>query len=221
MMGEGSLRGGRKPDEAIPEFVARDCFVASLLAMTVPSPCRIRGITVMPSPLGGRGHKYKRSSGAPQLPWHNRAMTRIASALAGLLLSAAGAFTALAQDRGATQADLQLILAVDTSGSVDQRRFELQKQGYVAAFRNPRVLAAIRSGARQNIAVTMTQWTGPALQMQVVPWTLIGDTASVTRFAAAIDDVPRQLFFAAPRSAARSIMRARCFPQARSRPSGR
>ncbi|HSX81137.1 MAG TPA: DUF1194 domain-containing protein, partial [Candidatus Saccharimonadia bacterium] len=37
-----------------------------------------------------------------------------------------------------TAVDLQLVLAVDASGSVDQRRFELQMQGYVAAFRDPR-----------------------------------------------------------------------------------
>ena len=43
-----------------------------------------------------------------------------------------------------TAADLQLVLAVDASGSVDQVRFDLQKQGYVAAFRHARVLQAIR-----------------------------------------------------------------------------
>lgn len=90
--------------------------------------------------------------------------------------------------------DLQLVLAVDTSGSVNETRFELQKQGYVAAFRNPRVLRAIRSGATQSIAVTMVQWTGPALQIQVISWTLIKDQASANAFAAAIDDAPRQLF---------------------------
>ena len=42
--------------------------------------------------------------------------------------------------------DLALVLAVDASGSVDQVRFELQKQGYVAAFRHPRVIGAIQSG---------------------------------------------------------------------------
>ena len=54
-----------------------------------------------------------------------------------------------------TAVDLQLVLAVDASGSVDQYRFELQKRGYVAAFRHARVLNAIRSGANQAIAVTM------------------------------------------------------------------
>ena len=75
-------------------------------------------------------------------------------------------------------ADLQLVLAVDASGSVNQVRFELQKQGYVAAFRNERVLKAIQSGAAGGIAVTMVQWTGPSLQALAVPWSLVKDRAS-------------------------------------------
>jgi hypothetical protein len=90
--------------------------------------------------------------------------------------------------------DLQLVLAVDASGSMSEERFELQRQGYVAAFRNPRLLAAIRSGTIQAIAVTMVQWTGPALQVQVVPWTRISDEASMHALADAIYRVPRQLF---------------------------
>jgi hypothetical protein len=93
-----------------------------------------------------------------------------------------------------TAVDLQLVLAVDASGSVDQQRFELQMRGYVAAFRDPRVLQAIRSGATQAIAVTMVQWTGPALQIQVLPWTLINDTTTAQAFAAAIAATPRRLF---------------------------
>src|SRR5437016_4854578 len=54
-----------------------------------------------------------------------------------------------------TAVDLQLVLAVGASGSVDQVRFELQKRGYVAAFRHARVLQAVRSGPNRAIAVTM------------------------------------------------------------------
>lgn len=90
--------------------------------------------------------------------------------------------------------DLQLVLAVDASGSVNQARFDLQKQGYAAAFRNPRVLRAIQSGRIQSIAVTMAQWTGPAQQVLVVPWTLVRDRASADSLADAIEKTQRQLF---------------------------
>ena len=108
---------------------------------------------------------------------------------ATLLLACSVCTPAFAQ----TAVDLQLVLAVDASGSVDQRRFELQQQGYVAAFRDPRVLHAIQSGATRAIAVTLVQWTGPALQIQVLPWTLINDAATAHDFAAAIAATPRQL----------------------------
>jgi Protein of unknown function (DUF1194) len=92
------------------------------------------------------------------------------------------------------EVDLQFVLAVDASGSVNQYRFELQKQGYAAAFRNPRVLAAIRAGMAQAIAVTMIQWTGPRLQINVVPWMVVKDEASAETLAAAIGNAPRRLF---------------------------
>ncbi len=90
--------------------------------------------------------------------------------------------------------DVLLVLAVDASGSVNQARFELQRRGYADAFRNPQVLGAIHGLSTQSIAVTMTQWTGPTLQVQVVPWTLIKDESSTNGLAAAIDAAPRQLF---------------------------
>jgi len=93
-----------------------------------------------------------------------------------------------------TEVTVALVLAVDTSGSVSNARFELQKQGYAAAFRNPQVQNSIRSLATQAIAVTMMQWTGPRLHVVVVDWTLINDKTSAEGFAAAIEAAPRQLF---------------------------
>ncbi len=103
-------------------------------------------------------------------------------------------FSSPPQASAQTQVDLQLILAVDASGSVSESRFDLQKQGYVAAFRNPRLLRAVQSGATQSIAVTMVQWTGPALQIQVVPWTIVHDEVTMRRVADAIAAAPRGLF---------------------------
>jgi hypothetical protein len=90
--------------------------------------------------------------------------------------------------------DLQLVLAVDASGSVNDTRFELQKQGYAAAFRNPQVIKAIMSGGEQAIAVTMMQWTGPFMHVQVVPWTLIKDAASAKAFGDAVSASRRELY---------------------------
>jgi hypothetical protein len=110
---------------------------------------------------------------------------------AALVLALSLSSSALAQSNAV---DLALVLAVDASGSVDQTRFELQKQGYAAAFRHPRVVAAIQSGPTQSIAVIMMQWTGPAQQVTAVPWTRISDTASANGLADAIARSPRVLF---------------------------
>jgi hypothetical protein len=109
-------------------------------------------------------------------------------AAAALLVAASG--FAQAQQK----VDLQLVLAVDASGSVNMTRFNLQKQGYAEAFRNPRVLDSIRSGSTGSIAVTMIQWTGPFQQVVIIPWTLINDRKSADEFADAIEKGPRQLF---------------------------
>lgn len=110
----------------------------------------------------------------------------LGTALAGLLATPA-----------ATASDLvsvQLVLAVDVSGSVSQDRFELQREGYAAAFRSPEVLQAIRSTATGSIAVAMLQWTGPTLHVVAVDWTLIDDAASAEGFAAAVAHAPRVLY---------------------------
>jgi hypothetical protein len=117
----------------------------------------------------------------------------------GLLLAGLPALLALfagndTPAQAQTPVDLQLVLAVDVSGSVNQTRFELQRDGYVAAFRSMRVLETIRSGPHQAIAVTMVQWTGPALQVHVVPWMRIADSSSAEAFAMAVGQAPRQLF---------------------------
>jgi hypothetical protein len=88
--------------------------------------------------------------------------------------------------------DLQLVLAVDASGSVSNDRFELQKHGYAEAFRSEEVRQAIEAG--QGIAVTMVQWTGPGLHVVVVGWTLVHDDSSARAIADAIDAAPRKLF---------------------------
>ena len=134
-------------------------------------------------------------SGRVPNPWFARpGMTRMNVLRAIVLLLLCLAAPAAAQRGTGAPVDLALVLAVDASGSVDHVRFELQKQGYAAAFRHPRVIGAITSGPTQSIAVIMMQWTGPALQVVAVPWTRISDAASAGAFADRIDAAPRALF---------------------------
>jgi hypothetical protein len=112
-----------------------------------------------------------------------------------VLVVLAVALAQLALPAGAAEeVDLQLILMVDASGSIDEREFALQRLGYARAFKNPRVVNAIRSGALGRIAVAYAEWTGPALQTMVIGWTLLDDERSAHAFAAELERRPRALY---------------------------
>src|ERR1700674_3968274 len=84
--------------------------------------------------------------------------------------------------RAAEPVDLLLVLASDVSRSVDQPKFELQRQGYAAAIEDPRVLNAIRSGQRSRIAVCFIEWSGVGAQKLLIDWTIIGDHEAAHQF---------------------------------------
>lgn len=91
----------------------------------------------------------------------------------------------------AEEVDLKLVLAADVSRSVDEREFALQREGYAAAFRDPRVMQAIRSGPLGRIAVCFLEWSGPQSQKLVIDWTVIGDLESAGYFADRLQSEPR------------------------------
>ena len=68
--------------------------------------------------------------------------------------------------------DLELVLAVDVSGSIDSQEANLQRQGYTAAVTNPRIISAIQSGATGRIALTYLEWADD-YQQTIVDWQLI------------------------------------------------
>jgi hypothetical protein len=105
--------------------------------------------------------------------------------LAALLLLLA------ATPAAAESVDVQLVLAVDVSRSVDDEEFEMQRAGYADALKDPRVLATILSGPRGAIGVTYMEWANAHLQRQVVKWTRISDGESAALFAEAILAAPR------------------------------
>jgi Protein of unknown function (DUF1194) len=119
---------------------------------------------------------------------------RLAATVLALLVATAMAAAWPASASAQVAVDLQLVLAVDVSGSVSDERFRLQVKGYAQAFRSSQVLEAIRSGTSRAIAVSMTQWTGPQQQEVVVKWMVITDEASMLAFADAIDRTTRQLY---------------------------
>ena len=91
------------------------------------------------------------------------------SALVGSMAALATAGSARAQ----TPVDLQLVLAVDVSRSIDEVEAELQRRGYIEALTNDRVVDAILSGENRRIAICYTEWAGAHFQTVVLDWTVI------------------------------------------------
>jgi Protein of unknown function (DUF1194) len=87
--------------------------------------------------------------------------------------------------------DLLLVLAADVSRSVEQPKFQLQREGYAAAISDPRVLKAITSGPHQRIALCFVEWSGAGAQKIVIDWTVIGDAEDARRFGDQLTEAPR------------------------------
>ena len=91
----------------------------------------------------------------------------------------------------AEEVDLELVLAADGSGSIDDEELRLQREGYARALAHPRVQAAIKSGFLGKIAIAYIEWGGPASQHTIVDWTLIDGPESAAAFGAKLVAAPR------------------------------
>lgn len=85
--------------------------------------------------------------------------------------------------------DLELILAVDVSRSIDPTEAKLQRDGYIAALRDPRVHAAIKSGFNRRIAVLYLEWAGYGNTKVVVNWMPISNLEDANRFIAQLSTI--------------------------------
>lgn len=109
----------------------------------------------------------------------------------GLAAAVALILTALPmRAAGDLPVDLELVLAVDTSRSIDFDEAQFQRQGYVAALMDPKVVAAIQSGLFGRIAVTYMEWSGLGYGFVTVDWSPISDAASAAAFAGILAERP-------------------------------
>jgi hypothetical protein len=116
-------------------------------------------------------------------------------ALAAGSLAAALSTEAPRTAQGAdTAVDLELVLAVDISRSMDPDEQQLQRDGYIAAITHPDIIAAIRSGAHHKIALSYVEWAGPEMQSVVVDWRAIDGAPAAEAFAAGLARAPIQGF---------------------------
>jgi len=103
----------------------------------------------------------------------------LAVALACML----AARSAVAEER----VDIELVLAVDASGSVNPREFELQLSGIANAFRDESIQQAIVSGSHRRIAVSLLVWSDAAFNVYSTKWYILSDAASADGFAEVVE----------------------------------
>ena len=87
---------------------------------------------------------------------------------------------ALAQDK--TSVVIELVLALDSSASVDAREFNLQNEGIALAFRDPEVLQAVDNLKPFGAAIAIIQWGGPGETQVVLPFAHIESARDAKAF---------------------------------------
>lgn len=92
--------------------------------------------------------------------------------------------------RADSEVDLELVLAVDVSLSMDMEEQRLQRDGYIGALLDQHVLAAIQSGPHGRIAISYIEWAGPGSHATVLPWTIVDGREAAERVAKQLNDAP-------------------------------
>lgn len=94
--------------------------------------------------------------------------------------------------RAQERVDLELVLAADGSGSIDDAELALQREGYARAVRNPRVLEALTGGIYGKSVIAYVEWGSAESQHTIVDWTVIDGPEAAAAFGRELVTAPRQ-----------------------------
>jgi Protein of unknown function (DUF1194) len=100
------------------------------------------------------------------------------------------AATALAPEGPLQQVDVELVLAVDISRSMNASESALQRKGYVEALSDPAFARAIETGALGKIAISYVEWAGFDYQEVMIDWQVIDSPESALAFARLVEAAP-------------------------------
>ncbi|WP_417519883.1 DUF1194 domain-containing protein [Minwuia sp.] len=111
--------------------------------------------------------------------------------MVGLFILIAQAPKAFAQER----VDVAIVLAVDTSASVDSREYQLQMQGIADSLNDPEIIATIQRGPNAAIAISLLQWSSIDEQAVTLDWMVLRTGTDTAIAARAIRRTPRLFGF--------------------------
>ena len=111
---------------------------------------------------------------------------------AGLVLVASAAPNLRIADKSpsAVPVDVELVIAVDVSFSMDPEEQALQREGYVQALTSREFMRALREGANGKIAIIYFEWAGQLDQKIIMPWRLIEGPESADAVVSEIASAP-------------------------------
>ncbi|MES2031707.1 MAG: DUF1194 domain-containing protein [Pseudomonadota bacterium] len=117
----------------------------------------------------------------------------VAGAMAGgdvASMAATGSKAQFVQSKQDPVVDVELVLAVDVSYSMDMDELAIQREGYAQAIVSKEFLAALKSGPTGKIAVTYFEWAASNDQKVIIPWRVIDGPESADAVASEIMKTP-------------------------------
>ncbi|MGB7205794.1 MAG: DUF1194 domain-containing protein [Anderseniella sp.] len=97
---------------------------------------------------------------------------------------------ALNEPARAQHVSIELVLAIDTSTSINDMEYSLQMRGLASALEADEIIHAIQQH-KDGVAIAVLQWSGFPNGKVVVDWTVVSSEASIKSLAARIANMPR------------------------------
>lgn len=91
---------------------------------------------------------------------------------------------------GGDEVDVTLVLAVDTSRSMDFEEIGIQREGYVEALKHKEFIDAVKGGLTGRIAISYFEWAGYVVQDSVIDWQVIETEEDAIAFAGKLEARP-------------------------------
>jgi hypothetical protein len=94
------------------------------------------------------------------------------------------------KDKDSPTVDVELVLAVDVSYSMNDEELAIQREGYAQAIVSREFLQALKAGPRGKVAVTFFEWSAANYQKIIIPWQVIDSPETAAAMAAEIMKAP-------------------------------
>jgi Protein of unknown function (DUF1194) len=115
----------------------------------------------------------------------------VAGAIAGAANAAAPSpGSQLADTKDHVSVDIELVIAVDVSYSMDLDEIAVQREGYAQAIVSKEFLQALKTGPNRKLALTYFEWSASSDQKIIIPWRLIDGPEAADAVAAEIMNTP-------------------------------